>query len=241
MTSMKLPRNPRKDGFTLVELLVVIAIIAALAALSFTVGPKMLAKGKATEAMQNMRQLGPILTGYAADHDMKLPPSKGPAPLPDGTTSELQWNEVCLLSMFPNTPYKDLQSKAWWEKNKTALKNPLFKGSTPLNPGYAFNQMIAENIAINSSGNAPSKESLLTVSVPIASISEPSRTPMIAPYNNYIYRYDEAELKGFKTPPLKTLATDGKVPVLFVDGHIESLSLNEYTDRKLAKMPMPAP
>lgn len=238
---MKLPKNPKENGFTLVELLVVIVIIGALAALSFTVGPRMLAKGKATEAMQNLRQLGPILTGYAADHDMKLPPAKAPAVLPDGTNLDLQWNEVCLAALFPETLTKDLQSKAWWDKNKTAFKNPLFKQSTPLIPGYALNQMIAENIAIASSGSAPSKESLLTVSVPIASISDPGRTPMIAPYNNYIFRYDEDELKGFKTAPLKDLATDGKVPVLFVDGHIESVGLTEYTDRKLAKMPVPAP
>ncbi len=73
MRSMKLSRKSSKVGFTLVELLVVIVIIAALAALSFTVGPKMLRKAKATEAMQNLRQLGPLLSAIAADNEMKLP------------------------------------------------------------------------------------------------------------------------------------------------------------------------
>ncbi len=237
MLPMKLTRKPKIDGFTLVELLVVIAIIAVLAALSFTVGPKMLKKAKATEAMQNLRQLGPLLSTIAADHEMKLPAALGPVTQPDGTTPTLQWNEVCLAMLFPDAKPADLTSKVWWDKNQTLLKNPLFKASTPLNPGYALNEMIAENLAA-AKGPLPSHDDLLAISVPLAALSEPSRTPLVAPCDNYFYRYDAAEIAGFKSGTLKELMTDGKVPVLFVDGHTETITPDEYLQRKLFEVPI---
>ncbi len=239
---MKLTRKLRTDGFTLVELLVVIVIIAALAALSVTVGPKMLKKARATEAMQNMRQLGPLITTYASDHEMRLPAAKGPALQSDGSTTDLQWNEVCLAMLFPDSKPADLKSQAWWDKNKTMFKNPLFKASTPLKPGYGLNQMIPENVAIASGAAAPSQEELLTTQVPLAAITEPSSTPLIAPFNNYTYRFDAAELKGFVKPPLKDLMSDDKLPILFLDGHVESVSPSDYTARKLSEAPkVPTP
>ncbi len=237
MQPMKLTRKPNRVGFTLVELLVVIAIIAALAALSFTVGPKMLRKAKATEAMQNMRQLGPVITTYATDHEMKLPAAKGPAVQSDGVAANLQWNQVCLAMLFPDTKPTDLNSKVWWDKNKTMFKNPLFKASTFLNPGYGMNQMIPENIATAAGGAVPALDVLLATQVPLAAVSEPHRTPLIAPFNNYYFRFDAAELRGFKTPPLSNLLSDDKMPILFLDGHVESLTPSEYTSRQLSEMP----
>ncbi len=239
--------NTKKSGFTLVELLVVIVIVAALAALSFTVGPKMLAKGKATEAMQNMRQLGPLLATYATDHEMRLPPARAATTLPDGTTANVQWNEACLALLFPDVDPAEFKKKTWWAKNKTFIRNPLFKetakprGWTPLNPGYALNQMIAENLALASTGVVPSQNELLTIAVPLASLADPSRTPLIAPCDNYFYRYDEPELNLFKSGTLKDFLTDGKVPVLFVDGHIEQVSPSDYLERKLFLVPIAPP
>jgi prepilin-type N-terminal cleavage/methylation domain-containing protein/prepilin-type processing-associated H-X9-DG protein len=238
---MKFHNKQKKSGFTLVELLVVIVIIAALAAVSFTVGPKMMAKAKATESMQNIRQFGPLLASYAADHSMKLPAAKGPYLLEDGTSPDLQWNEVCLVMSYPQTDPSDFKTKDWWKNNKTFVRNPLLKESAgwePLIPGYALNQMIPENLAIASGNPVPSQNELLASSVPLAVLSEPSRTPLIAPCDNYFYRYDAAEINGFKTGALKDLLTEGKVPVLFVDGHLETISPTEYQERQLDRIPI---
>lgn len=231
---------PGKRGFTLVELLVVIVIIAALAALSLTAIPRMMAKAKATESVANLRQLAPLLAAYAAENNMKLPAAMGTTTLPDGTTTNYQWTEVCMALLYPNASAEDLKSKEWWEKNKPLLRNPLFKetatprGWSPLNPGYAINGMIAENLA-------PADDPL-SMPIALARIAEPSRTPLIAPFDSYRFRYDEAELKSFKTGTLKELLVEGRVPILFVDGHVEQVSPAEYLERQLFLVPLtPAP
>ncbi|WP_348215005.1 type II secretion system protein [Luteolibacter sp.] len=231
--------KPKNDGFTLVELLVVIVIIASLAALALTIGPRMLARGKATVSMENMRQISPLLTMYATDHSMKLPPILGPETKPDGTVQNVQWNEVCLALLYPTTDPADFKNKAWWDKNKAILRNPLLeegKGWAPLNPGYAMNEMIAENIAAaNPDIGAPGDT--LAMSVPMSMITDPSHTPLIAPFNDYHYRFDDGQISSF-SGPLKVLLSEGKFPILFVDGHIDVMTPTEYKDRQLAKMPL---
>ncbi len=231
-----------KRGFTLVELLVVIVIVAALATAALSIGPRMMAKAKAAESMQNIRQIAPLLTTYASDHSMSLPPILGPVTQADGSVTNVQWNEVCLSLLYPDTDPEQFKSKAWWETNKVLLRNPLLKegaspnGWAPLNPGYAMNEMIVENLE-KANGGTPSADPL-AVSVPLSRITEPSRTPLIAPFSDFRFRYDDSQISGFKSGSLKDLLVDDKVPVLFVDGHLDVMSLSEYKDRHLAEMPM---
>lgn len=238
---MKLANKPKAAGFTLVELLVVIVIIASLAALSFTVGPKMMRKAKATEAMQNIRQIASLMTTYATDHNMRLPAAKGPVLQPDGTTEDLQWNEACVATLYPDTPPEQFKTKAWWEKNKVFLRNPLFKAWTPLKTGFAMNQMISENVsklAADADGGEAASDPL-SVSVPLTAIPDASQTPLVIPFDNYIYRLDVGnDIKRFKTAPLKDLTIEDRITVVFVDGHIESMLPSAYLERKLSEQPL---
>lgn len=236
---MKATRATNRSGFTLVELLVVIVIIASLAAMALTLGPKMMAKAKASESMQNIRQISPLLSTYAADNSMKLPPIEGTVTQADGSTATVQWNEVCLALLYPDTDPTEFKSQAWWDRNKVVLKNPLLKPSTPLKPGYAINEMIAENL-VAANPSSPDAGNPLAMSVPLALISDPARTPLIAPFNDFRYRYDAAQLSGFKQGTLKELLADGKLPILFVDGHLEVMTPGEYESRELALLPVPS-
>ena len=243
---METSKSPYKKGFTLVELLVVIVIIASLASVVFTMTTKAMRAAKATRAIENMRQIAPLLANYASDHSMKLPPAENKNhSLPDGSTVEIRWSEVCLEQLYPGTDFERFQEKVWWEQNKPILRNPLFKESAtprgwePRNPGYAFNLMISENLAILRDGASLAQDELLATSVSLASIAEPERTPMIAPCDNFFYRYDENQLEEFEDEEtsLFGLLSDGKIPILFVDGHLESLTPKEYLTRELFMLP----
>lgn len=229
---------PRKrGGFTLVELLVVIVIVASLAALTFTVGPKMLAKGRATEAMQNLRQFGPLMNTYAADHNMQLPAMEGEEALEDGPAAPEQWNTVLMNLAYPDVALTTLKSKDWWTANKTFMKNPLFKASTYEAPGYAMNAMIVENLAIARDEAPPSVTEALKIKVHLASLDEPSRIPLVAPYIAFNYRFDDVQLKTFSAGTPKALLNDGKFPILFVDGHVETMTPAQYSSSKLNTYP----
>ena len=234
----------RRRGFTLVELLVVIAIIIVVAALSLGAVSKMVVKAKATKEAENLRQMGPLFTMYAAGHNMTLPPCKGQVAQPDGTSTEMQWHETLLTLLFSETDPAEFKTKAWWDRNDTFIRNPLFKetatprGWGPLNPGYGMNEMIPENLALASTGVAPPRAELHAISTPFAALAEPGRTPLIAPCDNYFFRYDPDEMEGFENGTLKDFLFQGKFPVLFVDGHVEAVSPSEYIERKLYLVPI---
>lgn len=228
----------KRNGFTLIELLVVIVIIAALAALSFTVLPRMMRKAKATEAMSNLRQFAPLLTTYATDHSMMLPAAEDNEVTVDGSTTpaKLQWTEVCLNQLFPDVAVAKFTEKAWWEQNKPFLRNPLFKGWAPATPGYALNEMMAVNA--DAARQVPLGTDPLKIAVPLAAISDPARTPWIAPGVNFHYRLDTVgDATAFKNGSSKDLLMDGKISVVFVDGHVETLTPAEYVARKLHEYP----
>jgi prepilin-type N-terminal cleavage/methylation domain-containing protein/prepilin-type processing-associated H-X9-DG protein len=235
----------RKKGFTLVEMLIVITIISVVSALSYGAVTKMIARAKAAKEMENLRQMGPLFTVYASDHNMSLPPCKGQVVQPDDTSTETHWHEALLSLLYPDTNPAEFKTTDWWNNNEPFMRNPLFKetalprGWAPLNPGYGMNQMITENLARASTGVVPSLEELLAISTPLAAIAEPSRTPLVAPCDNFYFRYDtDAELTRFKSSTLKEFLFQGKFPILFVDGHVETVSPSEYQERELHLVPI---
>ena len=226
---MKSTRAHKTHGFTLVELLVVIVIVASLAALALTLGPRMMARARFTESMQNLRQVTPLLTTYAADNNMTLPPVEGDVRLPDGSIEMLQWNELCLTLIYPETDLSTMRNKTWWDTNKVVLKNPMYKASTALTPGFAMNEMIAINIDASND---------LTTAIPLSLIRDSSRTPLIAPYTDFHYKFSSGEVAAFDKAPLADLLSEGKLPVAFVDGHLETMTPKEYVNRKLNEQPL---
>lgn len=236
--------STQRSGFTLIELLVVIAILATLAALGMMVGGKMLEKAKKSQLVNNMRQMAPVFSTYAAENQLKLPACNGPVQQPDGSIANMQWHEVLLTYLYPKDDPERFKTEAWWDSNKTFLRNPLFEedarpsGFTPLNPGFGFNMMLAENYQLMEDDEELNNEDVLEIRVPTAILDSPSRTPLVAPYDNYIYRFDTPELQRFNSSEtLERFLNEGQIAILFMGGNVELLVPREYSTRDLDKVP----
>ncbi|MGV3532907.1 MAG: type II secretion system protein [Chthoniobacteraceae bacterium] len=73
-----------RRAFTLVELLVVMGIIAVLAAITVGAYQRVVATGRSTACLSNLRQLGAALNLYLGEHQMRMPELKaGRASLED--------------------------------------------------------------------------------------------------------------------------------------------------------------
>lgn len=68
--------SPSSRGFTLIELLTVIAIIAILAALTMTIGPRMIERAKIRRMDSALRQINTALIAYYTDN-ATYPPAYG--------------------------------------------------------------------------------------------------------------------------------------------------------------------
>lgn len=239
---MSSARKPR--GFTLVELLVVIALLGILASIVSIVGRNMIRKSKAMQMAGNMKQMAPLFQIYATEHLNQILPCKSEQRQADDSTAEMIWHEVMLSMLYEDIDPAQFKTEEWWKSNKSFLQNPLFRpgdkprGWAPLNPGYGYNLKLPENYQLAASTSTSSQADPESFAVPLAALTEPTRTPIIAPCDNYYYRYDESQIAEFTTGTLANFLTEDQFPVLFLGGNIEMMRPKDYINRKLHQMPM---
>ncbi|MDX1681300.1 MAG: type II secretion system protein [Akkermansiaceae bacterium] len=238
-------KRKQAKGFTLTELLIVIAIIVVLSAVGIGVGKNILFKARASVMANNMKQISSFVTAYATDNQQMLLPCRGDLEQPDGSFDpDALWHEIILSMMFETTDPARFKEESFWDSQELFLENPLFsesaspRGFGPLNPGYGYNLMLPENYRTSEANPAGDEATLERTLVPMAYISDPTRTPIVAPADNYYYRYDEAQIDEFETGTIRGFLVEGRFPVLFIDGHIENVTPQEYLDRRLDEMPL---
>lgn len=223
----------RNRGFTLVEILVVIAILAVLAGTTAIMAPKILRKGRQAESIENMKQMTILMAAHANDHGNRLP-----APMTPGTDNEsgqdAYWHVVLQHEVSGETIDRYLTDR-WWKENKSIFINPLHpkKDLKAKSVGYAMNAVLGTNIARTRGENLGVEESKVT-GINMNTVREPERSPVIVPHWDWFYTLDSSESNSKKFDPY--LVND-RIPVLFLDGHIETMTLQEYKKRDLHEMP----
>ncbi len=231
----------RRRAFTLIELLVVIAIIAILAAILFPVFAQAREAARKTSCLSNLKQLGTGVGMYTQDNDENLP---------------CNWY-VGLWASAPNGPYKWMDAIYPYVKNEGVFTCPSDASPTRV---YKYYQNLtgpsqnwgsyAMNVAYWAPGppTPPSSDSGQRITVSLAQLQRPADTVWAGDGNGSFqvaWPDINAQPQINRTVSPRVLGLNGgndphegawverhqgKINVIFCDGHAKSMSLDTMTE-----------
>jgi prepilin-type N-terminal cleavage/methylation domain-containing protein/prepilin-type processing-associated H-X9-DG protein len=197
----------KKQAFTLIELLVVIAIIAVLVALLAPSLSKFMEKGRATDDMNNLKNLGQAMQQFISD-------SKGTMFSRD---SQETWPKTLQKNYLKD--WKVFRSP--FDKITTARPK---REDDPVPVSYGFNDNMFDTF--EGAWKAPS--STLIMMAPAVDIASPGKEVVFmqsaVSTNNIALRPADASV-GLGTHSNREL-----INVLFADAHVDTLEWKKYSD-----------
>jgi prepilin-type processing-associated H-X9-DG protein/prepilin-type N-terminal cleavage/methylation domain-containing protein len=220
----------RTSGFTLTELMVVIVIIVVLAAMTFMGASRMKAKARSAVCASNIRQVGMAMLSYTSDNQNKLPPLAEIDPR-TGKQSGI-WTLVLARAGYlwdPMTPGTPRTGEGVWacpECTQTA--------NTHGGYGIAEATVIQYDDRVSRANTRLGKTEF--GSLRLTSIKNPARTWLLGDAALKPDKLEESwyavwsnpnKWGGGHTPAERH---SGKVNVCMVDGHVESLTIEQIKE-----------
>lgn len=216
----------KSHGFTLTEMLIVIVIIAILAALLFPLSKRIRENAKSANCMQNLRQIGIGLNAYITDKNGRFPNGSAHVSWPvNGVNKGLSWYDAASLLMG-RTRYRDrMFNDPEAEDLPDCFGCPSGHGSAH-HPAWPYTGDYAANILL---GNDASSLNPLTISV----VKNPSSTPYVQDTVNQNNFGPNIFSPGFNRESDFAFAArhNGRGNILWVDGHVSSLTYDEYMNK----------
>lgn len=192
-------------GFTLIEILVTLAIIAILAICVLKIAPVMIERGKQTQSLNNLRQIGVGFLLYAGDND---------GTLPQRTTTSDKWPK--LLNSYLENP------KVFSDPGDP--KNYFLTKSDPLDNSANHTSYIMNGYNDLGAYSNPS------VAVKLVSIPKQSQIILAAlQYGTSNFYMDFQE--GNQSSVLNRTAYHEGSNYLFTDGSTRFIRLADYNDK----------
>ena len=241
---MKRYKSPRR-AFTLIELLTVIAIIGVLAAILIPTVSRVRKSARSTQSQSNLRQLGLAFQTFAADHKDRIPAwgMYGASTRPANPGTECwAWWLLPYLGMAP----KDALTLEPGVQAETVFFAPNDPYYQPRADGKARRTYaMPQSGTIRAIGNAYSAGSTWLVG-PITKLERPSKTILLVErfggqgtvgYQNWADVNVEALASQMlaanngsgpiNEPTAGAQVNGGKFNFLFVDGHVQTLRLED--------------
>jgi prepilin-type N-terminal cleavage/methylation domain-containing protein/prepilin-type processing-associated H-X9-DG protein len=216
-----LKKNNSFKGFTLIEILVVIAIMGVLAALFFSISQQMRTKASMAQSVSNFRQIGTIFSIFAADNG-RLP---GPFTTGQRNLYYRQFGQSIGTVLWS---YMDLPAPGNDWRPVPLLTVPALK-SWPYNRGHPYPAAYAVNHGV--------KLPDATIKYPFSqhgSSAPPMRLLELSGLEPGLSKIWALWDQGGEGDPNAKFAKETPAPiygkvrtVLFFDGHVESLPVDQ--------------